>query len=66
MKKVFILSFILSFSLSLFGQKKQAPGFELTFFKPTKNNHDFKLTGNGAKASEGDAREKLIRREIEK
>jgi peroxiredoxin len=128
MKKVFILSFILSFSLLLFGQKKQAtepfiikgqvviddiseykevnntvridysdqydqihsdsarfddsgvffietdkilkpvrinlifdfdsypdilaaPGFELTFFKPTKNKHDFKLTGNGFRAS---------------
>jgi hypothetical protein len=49
--------------LTIFGG---APGFELTFFKPTKNKHDFKLTDNGAKASEGDALEKLIRQEIEK
>ena len=28
-----------------------APGFELTFFKPTNKKHDFKLTGRGSKAS---------------
>lgn len=28
-----------------------APGFNLTFIKPTKNKRDFKLTGNGARAS---------------
>ena len=49
--------------LTIFGG---ATGFELTFSKPMKNKHDFKLTDNDAKASEGDALEKLIRRKIEK
>ncbi|MDP4291238.1 MAG: redoxin domain-containing protein [Bacteroidota bacterium] len=28
-----------------------APGYDLFFFKPTKNRHDFKLTGKGSNAS---------------
>jgi peroxiredoxin len=41
----------LIFDFDSFQNIMAAPGYELTFFKPTKNKHDFKLTGKGAKAS---------------
>lgn len=41
----------LIFDFDSFHNILAAPGYDLTFFKPSKNKHDFKLTGRGAKAS---------------
>ena len=41
----------LVFDFDTFHNIMAAPGYELTFYKPTKNKNDFRLTGKGAKAS---------------
>lgn len=41
----------LIFDFDTFHNILAAPGYELTFYKPTKNKNDFRLTGKGSKAS---------------
>ena len=41
----------LIFDFDSFQDILAAPGYELTFFKPSKNAHDFQLSGKGAKGS---------------
>ena len=41
----------LIFDFDSFDNIMAAPGYDLTFFKPTKSKHDFKLTGKGARSS---------------
>ena len=41
----------LVFDFDSFNNIMAAPGYDLTFYKPTKSKHDFKLTGRGSKSS---------------
>ena len=41
----------LVFDFDSFNNIMAAPGYDLTFLKPSKSKHDFKLTGKGAKSS---------------
>jgi peroxiredoxin len=41
----------LVFDFDSFNDIMAAPGYELTFYKPSKSKHDFKLTGKGSRSS---------------